>query len=242
MIKILSITLVFVILFSNSAFASSSNEILSYDGILFETEELIADYNELTPAQKDVLKENGDIVVVSIEEKTSSISGSYFGDVSTCDVMPTNLISGRIVVTRNSDATRFFLTFYVTWTRAPEPFYKDKMAICWAGGSALISSSFKTYYGGGYYTSDIGVLSEIKNNELVAYEVKDYSYSYCIVATVSKSTQPGLKNISGGYAHKTFGLSGISVGIDSSDIISFSASFGTKFDTMSPVYTTSYLR
>lgn len=215
--------------------AAPNQGLTNYDNLLFENKKDIPEYNKLSSAQKDALKENGDIVIVSIQDSDSGSS------IMPYSVMPEHDISGRIVVSRNQNATRFYLTFYVTWTFGPNIFLTDKIALCWAGGSALISSSCKKYKNGAYVTGNDMILSDIKNNELVAYELKYYSKEFMLQATIDKSYQPGLKNISGGYAHKTIGISDISVGISSDKIINFSASAGTYYNTMSPAFTTAYL-
>lgn len=244
LLKIISMILCLLMIFSISVYAKPNDEIneniVIYDDVTFENESLIKAYEELDYAKKETLKENKDLVIVSIGEEFES-ELDLEGNASTRSVIKPSTMSGRITVARNRDATKYYIYFYVDWHRTAAIFLKDKMAVSWAGGSALIDSSCWLKKGNAYVQSPKLVCAEVGNNAFVAYEIGEYSNSYYMTVTINESLEPGLKNITGGFAHKIIGVSGISAGVDSSATLSFSAGFGTKFDTMTPAYTTSYL-
>lgn len=155
--------------------------------------------------------------------------------------MSESKISGQLSVTRYRDGTRYTLILYVTWRQRASEFSADKIAISWAGGGALISDSCTKLKGDGFYEDEEYLRrAEVENNELVAYEIHTRANEYCLQATVSKSLQSCLKNISGRYAHKKDGINSISVGVSGTGI-RFTASYGVTFETMSPVYIAAYI-
>lgn len=238
--SVLSIIICLTLLFSTSVFAISEDELFIYDGIKFENKADIERYKELDDAEKSTFKENDDLIVLSISEETVSEMPS--GSLSTLAVIKPTTMSGRIAVTTNSQRTSYYITLYVDWLRLPAVFMRDKIAVSWAGNSALLNSY--CYYkdsANSYAQDPDALLAEVGNNSFVAYELNECHFGYMLRATISKANVSGLHNITGGYAHKRFGISGITVGVDSAKNLTFTASAVTTFDTMQPVYTTSRL-
>lgn len=189
---------------------------------------------------KKVLLKNDDLIVLSISEKTVCEMPS--DSPATIAVIKPTTMSGRISVSTNSQRTQYYISLYVDWLRVPGVFMKDKIAVSWAGNSALLTSSCGYKKDDVYYHDSKSILlAEVDNNAFVSYELSECYLSYWLRATISEANVSGLHNITGGYAHKRFGVSGITVGVDSTKTLSFTASFGTTFDTMQPVYTSSYL-
>lgn len=81
--------------------------------------------------------------------------------------------------------------------------------------------------------------AEVAPNKGVSYPINPTpnEKSFLLRATVDNSHGGSqYKNVLGGYARKTFGVTGISTSFGNGSI-SFSASLGTQWDEMSPVYT-----
>lgn len=239
-----SIVICLTLMFSITVFAIPKDEPIIYDGIVFENEKDIERYLELDEAKKNTFKNDDDLIVLSISEEI--ICELPTKNPSSRSVIDPSKLSGRIYITTNSQRTSFYINFFVDWLKAPFAMFKDKMGVSWAGNSALLSSQCYVKKGDGYTIESAlysqVLRSEVGNNSFVSYEIGAYYDSYYLWAEISKASQSGLHNITGGYAHKTIGISGISVGVDSNKVLSFSAGFGTSFDTMVPVYTSSYLK
>lgn len=239
-LKILCVVLCSLFLFSIPTFAISDEGLIYYDGLFFETEAAIEEYKGLSDARKNILKNKNEIVV-EIGEESPAFSGNETGNITPLSVMPESQISGQLSVTRNRDGTRYTFILYATWHQIYVNASGDKIAISWAGEGALISDSCTKLQGNGFYEDEEHLRrAEVENNKLVAYEIHTSAKEYCLQATVNKSLQPGLKNVSGGYAHKIYGVNSISVGVSETGI-SFSASYGVTFETMSPVYIAAYI-
>lgn len=164
------------------------------------------------------------------------------GSLSTLAVIKPTTMSGKISVSTNSQRTIYYISLYVDWVRLPVVFMKDKIAVSWAGSSALLNSYCYYKNSANSYAQDPNaLLAEVGNNSFVSYELSECHSSYWLRVTISEANVSGLHNITGGYAHKRFGISGITVGVDSAKNLTFTASAVTTFDTMQPVYTTSRL-
>lgn len=239
--SVLSIIICLTLLFSTSVFAISEDELFIYDGIKFENKADIERYKELDDAEKSTFKENDDLIVLSISEETVSEMPS--GSLSTLAVIKPTTMSGKISVSTNSQRTAYYISLYVDWYNgSPIQHMKDKIAVSWAGNSALLNSY--CYYkdsANSYSRDPNALLAEVGNNSFVAYELSEIKHSYWLRVTISEANVSGLHNITGGYAHKRFGISGITVGVNIAKNLTFTASMGTFFDTMQPVYTTSRL-
>lgn len=239
-LKILCIIMCSIFLFSTPTFAISDEGLIYYDGLFFETEAAIEEYKGLSDARKNILKNKNEIVV-EIGEEAPVFSDNETGNITPLDVMSQSQISGRLGVTRNRDGSRYTFILYVTWHQYSGSRSGDKIAISWAGGGALLADSCTKLIGSGFYEDEENLrLAEVENNKLIAYEIHTWASEYCLQATVSKSLQSGLKNISGGYAHKIDGVNSINVGVSKTGV-SFSASYGVTFETMSPVYIAAYI-
>lgn len=245
LLKSISIILCLLLLLSTSVYALPNDDIneniVFYDGIYFENEELISEYNKLDRATKDLLRSEDGTVVVSIGDKVEGMQVSDENSPSLYSVIKPETMSGQIMVLRSTDGNQFSIHFQVFWHRSPILKLKDKIAVSWAGGSALKDSYCRTLIGNTYVYSDDCLRAEVGNNSFVSYELTPHYSNYCLTAVISKSYEPGLKNITGGYAHKTFGPRDITVGVDSTKALSFSVGWGTTFDTMTPAFTTDYL-
>lgn len=237
----LSITICLTLMFSITVFALPQNEPIIYDGVTFENEEAVEMYKELDEAQKSTFKNNSDLIVLSISEKMETEISN--GNTSSRSVISPSILSGRISVSTNSQRTSYYISLYVDWDVIPSVFLKDKIGVSWAGNSALLSARCyrKVKYNSSYVEDSSILLAEVGNNAFVSYQLDDYYSGYYLYVQISEASQTGLHNITGGYAHKTFGISGVTAGVDSTKALSFSATFGTTFNTMSPVYTSSYL-
>lgn len=236
----LSITICLTLMFSITVFALPQNELIIYDGVTFENEEAVEMYKELDEAQKSTFKNNSDLIVLSISEKMETEISN--GNTSSRSVISPSILNGRISVSTNSQRTSYYISLYVDWDVIPGVFLKDKIGVSWAGNSALLSSRcYRRATNGGYVQDSSMLLAEVGNNAFVSYQLDDYYSGYYLYVQISEASQTGLHNITGGYAHKTFGISGVTAGVDSTKSLSFSAAFGTTFNTMSPVYTSSYL-
>lgn len=237
----LSITICLTLMFSITVFALPQNEPIIYDGVTFENEEAVEMYKELDEAQKSTFKNNSDLIVLSISEKMETEIPN--GNTSSRSVISPSILSGRISVSTNSQRTSYYISLYVDWKTGPAIFLKDKIAVSWAGNSALLSSRcYRRFSSDSSYAQDSSMLlAEVGNNAFVSYELDGFASGYYLHVQISKASQSGLHNITGGYAHKTLGISGVTVGVDSTKALCFSATIGTTFNTMSPVYTSSYL-
>lgn len=238
--QFLSFFICLTVLFSTSVFALSEDELFIYDGIKFENEADIERYKELDDAEKSTFKQSDDLIVVSISEKTVCEMPS--DSPATRAVIKPTTISGRISVTTNSQRNAYYISLYVDWLNgSPIQHMQDKIAVSWAGNSALLNSVCYYKSGDCYLQDSDALLAEVGNNSFVSYELNEIKHSYWLRVTISEANVSGLHNITGGYAHKRFGISSITVGVDSAKNLTFTASGVTVFDTMQPVYTSSYL-
>ena len=237
--RVLSITICLSLMLSITAFAVPENELILYDGVAFESEEAIEKYKELDDAQKNVFRENSDLIVLSISEEV--VCEIPAENSFSRAVMDPSRITGRISVSSNSQRTKYYIYLYVDWLTESESVYGDKIAVSWAGGSAILNSQCYHKDGNGYATDSTMLLSDVGPNAFVSYELNAFYSGYYLCVQISEANESGLHNIVGGYAHKTSGVTGVTVGVDSSNALSFTAGFGTVFNTMSPVYTSSYL-
>lgn len=225
---------------SASSTQESHDEVNIYDGIYHSEDVTIEQIMSLTEAQRVVLREDEDVLVSIVSEVRSMNNSSDSSQPSTFADIPSNEITSSLTVKRNSDGSQLTFSLYVDWERVPSQHLKDKIAISWSGGDALLVDScrIRSVGSGSYDTSTRCSRSTVTPAQGISYDIDTNSQDlgYLLNATISnKNDGDEYKNFVGAFAHKTFGLSNISVGFSSSGI-SFSTGFGTSFDQMEPVY------
>jgi hypothetical protein len=250
---LMSIILLSAFSLNSAAFSISENKLNYYDGLYFENNVSLEDIDSLTSEQKELLKMQGGI----IEE--IGVQTDFFDTVNleknkelptNITTMATNLIpqkniSGRIVVSRNSQNTSKILNFYVTWNTSPtggsSKTNKDIIALSWHGGSALQNSWCNRKLADGTWGQVHTQLHSVKANAGVAYEVITSKYLHlCLTAVISPVSDEKAHNVVGEYAHKTNTKGSISVAIKPGSI-TFTATNKATYQTMSPVYISTQL-
>lgn len=223
----------FVIPINAATVSADDNQVTNtYDGMRYSGDVTIEQLENLSPALKDILKED-DGVILSIQDNRALSSEIHSRASSEA--------TGTLVVRRTSNPN--YVEFLLTVTRTGSTItstFEDKIALSWAGNCALVTDSC------GIQTRPGGPFENIKNsraevspNQGVSYNIhpNGVETSFLLRATVdNRNSGTQSKNVVGGYARKTFGLTGITTNFGAGSI-SFSASAGTYWKEMSPVYT-----
>lgn len=205
-----------------------------YDGISYSEDVSLKQMEQLSPALKDVLREDGGVIV--------KIQDSPRPPVATRGMISPLELSAKIVVRRlRNNRTEFLLT--VDKNIAPKYITIDKIALSWGGGLALTNDSCSIQeYAGGPYVNVRNQRSDVSANAGVGYQIntKFSDTSVLLRATVDTTASGSqMKNVVGTYARWTGGISIFSFSFGPGSI-TINAPWTTSYDQMSPVYSTFY--
>lgn len=207
------------------------------------------DYGNLNDSEKELLDQymednpefELDTIPLSITSETyyfdedgELINNKARGTISSSS-MTITIYTGKFY-----DATydKIKVSATATWNTAPVFRLKDAFAVAWGDNFVATYYSCSTYYQSvGWKTGHSSLVSASPNAGI------GYSVNVNLAQTLKKVTiqvdlqkvdSTGTANVVASYAHSTLNIGGVSVGFSSSDkvSISFSGSFGGKYDTM----------
>jgi hypothetical protein len=216
---------------------------------------------ELSLLTPDVMKMfDPEGVLLSVTAKMSLMAEPRQDQISTAGMALSSTISSSqlYVITaveriteKGTGYDNFKFTALGNWKTQPMIHDTDKMAMAWSDNFTLYSSDCVSYR----TTTDPNVLSTTRTGVTkssvipeagVSYDLKTYTgpdmtrdktgilVSFRMTAKVYKNNSTGTANLVAQYAHKTIGLTGITVTLSASPSISFGGA--VMYDVSEPAY------